>query len=269
MICRICLAESTNLISVCNCSGTCGGVHLICIQHWLDTSRATSCEICTVKYEHDSLRSTPPKQLWWQKRTILNIFLHIAVVLSGLVNGSTIVWGLKTPPSNYFFLHIFIYQLLFFLILMVAHKAKLDLEILGFIWLCTFAVSCVISLLLVDVTLTSTFIVGLFINVVSWSIIVFFTRNRQPNQTHPTTNPVIELDFWRRQISQRIDRFSKRCKNTLFNECLFIWVMSSIIVQEKRRVWNANYKRWIQNDPMFDFKYELCYSYVYKGVPGG
>ena len=45
--------------------------------------------------------------------------------------------------------------------------------------------------------------------------------------------------------------------------------MSSIIVQEKRRVWNANYKRWIQNDPMFDFKYELCYSYVYKGVPGG
>jgi len=45
--------------------------------------------------------------------------------------------------------------------------------------------------------------------------------------------------------------------------------MSSIIVQEKRRIWNANYKRWIQNDPMFDLKYELCYSYVYKGVPGG
>ena len=191
MICRICLAESTNLISVCNCSGTCGGVHLTCIQHWIDTSGATSCKICTNKYEHDSLRSTPPTL----KRAIFNIFLHIAVVLSGLVNGSTIVWGLKTPPSNYFFLHIFIYQLLFFLILMVAHKAKLDLEILGFIWLCTFTVSCVISLLLIDVTLTSTLLVGLFINVVSWSIIVFFTRNRPPNQTHSTTNPVIELDF--------------------------------------------------------------------------
>jgi len=45
--------------------------------------------------------------------------------------------------------------------------------------------------------------------------------------------------------------------------------MSSFIVEEKRRIWNANYKRWIQNDPLFDLKYELCYSYVYKGVPGG
>jgi len=41
------------------------------------------------------------------------------------------------------------------------------------------------------------------------------------------------------------------------------------IRQEKRRVWNANYVRWARSDPLFDLKYELCYSYVYNGVPGG
>ena len=182
MRCRICLVDSTNLISVCNCSGTCGGVHLICIQKWIDTSRATSCEICTVKYEHDSLRSPPliieHHEHQYRGHIALNIFLHIAVVLSGLVNGSTIVWGLKTPPSNSFFLHIFIYQLLFLLILMAANKAKADLQILGLIWLCTFAVSCIISLLFVDVIITWTFFVGLLINLVSWSIIFYFARNR-------------------------------------------------------------------------------------------
>lgn len=198
MRCRICLLESTNLISVCNCSGSCEGVHLVCIQKWIDISRATSCEICTGKYEHDSLLSPvlviEQHTLQCPKHATCNILLHIAVVLSGLVNGSTL--ALYQLHSNYFFLHLFIYQMLFLLILMAANKAKLELERLGFIWLCTFIVGCVLSLLLVEVTITWTFYVGLFINIVSLSsVVVFFTRNRQHNQTSPITVPVIELDF--------------------------------------------------------------------------
>ena len=41
------------------------------------------------------------------------------------------------------------------------------------------------------------------------------------------------------------------------------------IKKEKRRIWNMNYRRWHALDPNFDMKYELCYSYVYKGIPYG
>ena len=41
------------------------------------------------------------------------------------------------------------------------------------------------------------------------------------------------------------------------------------ISREKRRVWNQNYRRWVASDPNFAMKYELCYSYVYEGIPGG
>jgi len=45
--------------------------------------------------------------------------------------------------------------------------------------------------------------------------------------------------------------------------------MEARIRAEKRRIWNMNYKRWTRVDPLFSMKYELCYSYVYNGMPGG
>ena len=42
-----------------------------------------------------------------------------------------------------------------------------------------------------------------------------------------------------------------------------------LIRKEKRRIWNVNHKQWSASDPNFDMKYELCYSYIYRGVPGG
>jgi len=42
-----------------------------------------------------------------------------------------------------------------------------------------------------------------------------------------------------------------------------------LIRNEKRRIWNMNYKRWSALDPNFDMKYELCYGYIYRGFPGG
>ena len=45
--------------------------------------------------------------------------------------------------------------------------------------------------------------------------------------------------------------------------------MEATIQAEKRRIWNLNYKRWTRVDPLFGMKYELCYSHVYNGMPGG
>jgi hypothetical protein len=41
------------------------------------------------------------------------------------------------------------------------------------------------------------------------------------------------------------------------------------INEEKRRVWNMNYRRWVERDPNFAATNELCYSYVFDGLPGG
>tara|TARA_B110000091_G_scaffold130897_1_gene140330 strand:+ start:4015 stop:4455 length:441 start_codon:yes stop_codon:yes gene_type:complete len=41
------------------------------------------------------------------------------------------------------------------------------------------------------------------------------------------------------------------------------------IVEERRRVWNKNYARWVAADPNFSMKYILCYSYIYNGLPQG
>ncbi|KAL1432505.1 hypothetical protein MTO96_013260 [Rhipicephalus appendiculatus] len=47
-ICRICHEgdRSLPLLSICLCSGTMGLVHLLCLEHWLSTSRSEACEIC-------------------------------------------------------------------------------------------------------------------------------------------------------------------------------------------------------------------------------
>ena len=46
-------------------------------------------------------------------------------------------------------------------------------------------------------------------------------------------------------------------------------ISKEIIMQEKRRVWAINYARWFAEDPYFDQKHELCYSYVFNGKPAG
>lgn len=42
-----------------------------------------------------------------------------------------------------------------------------------------------------------------------------------------------------------------------------------LIRNEKRRIWNMNYRKWSEADPNFDMKYELCYSFIYQGIPSG
>ena len=55
MTCRICY-EPENLIRVCACDGTAKWVHAKCIQHWINVSRRSECEICEQPFTHDLLR---------------------------------------------------------------------------------------------------------------------------------------------------------------------------------------------------------------------
>lgn len=55
--CRICY-EPDDLISVCQCTGTAGKVHLKCIQQWINVSKNDKCEICKTEYTHPAIQYT-------------------------------------------------------------------------------------------------------------------------------------------------------------------------------------------------------------------
>jgi len=59
MTCRICL-EDGDTISVCNCKGTQGHVHLECIQKWIDVSKKNTCELCHVSFSPDVYQNIRP-----------------------------------------------------------------------------------------------------------------------------------------------------------------------------------------------------------------
>ena len=59
-VCRICY-EPENLVSVCHCDGTAGGVHLHCIQTWVRVSHRKTCEICLQPYTHDKIFFYPSR----------------------------------------------------------------------------------------------------------------------------------------------------------------------------------------------------------------
>lgn len=57
MACRICLEDddSGELLTVCDCSGSCQYVHQQCLQKWIDVSHQTHCEICQAPYTNTYL----------------------------------------------------------------------------------------------------------------------------------------------------------------------------------------------------------------------
>ena len=83
MTCRICY-EPDKLISVCNCKGTTVGVHVECIQKWINISKHVKCEICHGLYKYPGL--TFPKsdeQLRTEKVTFISLIL-------GMIHGITL-----------------------------------------------------------------------------------------------------------------------------------------------------------------------------------
>lgn len=49
-ICRICRNDGYEVYNVCNCKGSIGYVHIICLLRWLDVKNSRVCEICGLHY---------------------------------------------------------------------------------------------------------------------------------------------------------------------------------------------------------------------------
>ncbi|OQV24770.1 E3 ubiquitin-protein ligase MARCH8 [Hypsibius exemplaris] len=88
-ICRICHSEAdaeTLLISPCHCIGSLKFVHQKCLQRWIKSSQAKTCELC--KYEFQMQSKTKPLTKWEkldmspvERRKILcSVMFHIIAI---------------------------------------------------------------------------------------------------------------------------------------------------------------------------------------------
>jgi len=68
MSCRICLEEEGPFVHPCMCKGSTGDVHAKCLQHWIDESKKTTCEICHHEYQKTEVFAWNPtrccEQFW-------------------------------------------------------------------------------------------------------------------------------------------------------------------------------------------------------------
>lgn len=62
MACRICLEDTGELITPCNCKGTSAYVHDACLTKWLELSERDTCEICHEKLVKTEKCSCEPKK---------------------------------------------------------------------------------------------------------------------------------------------------------------------------------------------------------------
>lgn len=83
-VCRICYStgDLQSLINPCECSGTMGILHQNCLEHWLEVSNTTQCEIChhefqVVRYPkslfHVCIWKKKQKIQWHQLRTYMSL----------------------------------------------------------------------------------------------------------------------------------------------------------------------------------------------------
>lgn len=60
-LCRICYSAD-NLIAPCNCKGTVATVHRQCLEHWLNESATTCCDLCAYQFATESQL----RYGWWE-----------------------------------------------------------------------------------------------------------------------------------------------------------------------------------------------------------
>lgn len=97
--CRICRESESKgaLVTVCQCKGTMGVVHLNCLEVWLDEKGIESCELCRFQYStfktpkyrllpsfHVWLRSKQADKLNYQKRIAL-VAMFLTLFVSALI----------------------------------------------------------------------------------------------------------------------------------------------------------------------------------------
>lgn len=78
--CRICheCASESKLLSPCMCIGTVRNVHRRCLEHWLTSSRSSTCELCGYVY---TLAPTFPGVCEWLKRNPRPLIIDLVLTL--------------------------------------------------------------------------------------------------------------------------------------------------------------------------------------------
>ncbi len=106
-ICKICLEPNNLLIDICNCRGTIGGIHLMCLKQLIRHEQ--TCSICKIAYSHNLLHPLRHGQpLFWN--------------IIGSRNCETLVWGLTAITLR--FLHfkiVLVVQLLLLTLYTIAY----------------------------------------------------------------------------------------------------------------------------------------------------
>ncbi|XP_055919671.1 uncharacterized protein LOC129951506 [Eupeodes corollae] len=105
LVCRICQnqEEPERLISPCSCKGSLSFVHTFCLEHWISTSKKTTCELCHFQYKtKQTLKYTcfESLRLWYShsisRRALqedCQMFSLLTLVAFGIIG--TIIIGLQ------------------------------------------------------------------------------------------------------------------------------------------------------------------------------
>lgn len=98
--CRICLEEDEeNLISPCDCKGSCEFVHKECLMEWISQDDRTECEICKSEFKYTMVEENKQQQIIYATNFILWVIIGYMFVLIGDVLYSYIAYP---------FIHLFI-----------------------------------------------------------------------------------------------------------------------------------------------------------------
>lgn len=137
MTCRICL-ETGELMSVCQCSGTCKYVHKECIDKWIGVSRKTHCELCLAPYTHIVTFQTDEFQ-----NNILYCSIGFMTAICSVLHGmATVVEAWRGQTFLYYIFGMCIlFNVYHVIILIIVASWKLRPEIISVLWLTSFAVA--------------------------------------------------------------------------------------------------------------------------------
>jgi len=144
MTCRICLEDEGTLISACDCTGTCAAVHLKCLQRWIDTSNATSCEICLADYNHMSLR-------FRTSHSIAFNVLCLSAATFGLFHGGTIVVANSNRELSVVLVDLAVFNTCHLLFWSVAYHTNRKEMYISILWLCSVTFSMMTCLSIFDI----------------------------------------------------------------------------------------------------------------------
>jgi len=167
MTCRICLENEGCIISACGCTGTCGAIHLECLQQWIDVSAATSCEICKVPYEHPLLTYDKPG------RSMIRPLRILTIIVASFQGVTIVIDSNEQEQKVLMVLSVCIFNISHYLLLFMAFHESNAPEQISLIWICTVFLAVVATCTLFGFHLNIYILFGCLCNMITSSVCIF------------------------------------------------------------------------------------------------